>query len=347
MPPFLFRAATPLLALLLAGLPGGAAQSAEKKAASPSLARIPAVIVRGKPIFMAELNSPEIYKARKELFRMEGAVLREKVLGELRRAIPGEFSVPLVVVSPKEVEEFYLRAGLNGRGSLESYRQRIQDHLILKRTEAINQSQFQAAVAKGYVINHHRPPPAFLVKLKRVRRKASFGPHDAAVQMVEFSDFQCPFCRRVQPTLVALREKYGEKLHLVYRHLPLAEIHSGARAAAEASECAADQGKFWPYHDLLFENSQQVASKDLQGYARRAGVPDLGAFTACLAQRRHASRVETDLAAARDLGMGGTPSFFIGRAVGKNLLEGEVLSGSLPLKNFVEVIERFLRPGAG
>lgn len=334
------------LALLLAPTVLGAGEPRKTSLPGHDYFQVPAAVVRGKAITLADLNSPEIYKARQQLFELEGVMLRERVLGELRDAMPKEFPKPLVIITPKEVEQVYHQAGLSGRGPLDNFRERIRGFLTRKKTDEFNQKQYQLAVEKGYVNSHHLPPPAFLVTLARVKRKTTRGPEGAPVHIVEFSDFQCPFCRRVLPTLAALEAKYGQRVHFVYRHLPLSEIHSEARAAAEASECAAEQGKFWPYHDLLFAHPQKMSTKELQGYAREAKVPDLGGFTTCLSERRFASRVDGDMEAAKSLGMGGTPSFFIGRVENHTNLRGEVLSGAVPLENFVTVVERFLKKPA-
>ena len=143
-------------------------------------------------------------------------------------------------------------------------------------------------------------------------------------------------------TLAKLVKKYGAKIHLVYRHLPLADIHAGAVGAAEASECAAAQGRFWPYHDLLFENAYSVDARSLQRYARRAAVPDLGRFQKCVSTRQTRALITADLASARELGFRGTPSFLIGRRVG-GMIVGEPLTGAQSQAAFETVIERYLR----
>jgi protein-disulfide isomerase len=143
----------------------------------------------------------------------------------------------------------------------------------------------------------------------------------------------------VRGTLTALRKKYGGKIRLVYRHLPLTEIHSFAWAAAEASECAAEQGKFWPYHDLVFENAGRLSKKILAELGARAGVRNVGKFKTCVRKGRYKSRVRQDVAAAQTLGMSGTPAFFIGREVGNGMMEGQLLSGAQSLDAFVELVE--------
>jgi thiol-disulfide isomerase/thioredoxin len=114
------------------------------------------------------------------------------------------------------------------------------------------------------------------------------------VTIVEFSEFQCPFCRRVLPALRQVEERYRGRVRLVFRHFPLAR-HKEAPKAAEAAECARDQGRFWEMHDRLFANAEQLKPADLKGHARAIGI-DGPAFDACLDSGRHAERWKRDLA---------------------------------------------------
>jgi protein-disulfide isomerase len=138
----------------------------------------------------------------------------------------------------------------------------------------------------------------------------SLGPENAAVTIVEFSDFQCPYCRQASGIVYNLAEKYPEEVRIVYRHLPLDRLHPRARAGAEASACAADQGLFWEYHDQLFANPRAFEDEDLRGYAREVGA-DEERFDACFDAREHAAKVEADVAAAVELGITGTPAFVV------------------------------------
>lgn len=142
--------------------------------------------------------------------------------------------------------------------------------------------------------------------------------------------------------LKALRNKYGKTVRLVYRHLPLEQIHSAAWAAAEASECAAEQGKFWPYHDLIFEYAKNLSKEQFMKMARQVKIRDMKKFKACVEKGTYKSLVRRDVDAAESLGISGTPAFFVGRDVGKGMMEGELLSGAQPLKAFVELVESVL-----
>lgn len=154
------------------------------------------------------------------------------------------------------------------------------------------------------------------------------GPEKAPVEMIEFSDFQCPFCFRAAPTVQQVLSTYGDKIRLVYRHYPLGS-HPNARPAAEASECAAEQGKFWEYHDRLFANPAKLATADLKQDAVELGL-DPATFNACVDSRKYKSQVEDDIKAGDAAGVSGTPAFFI---------NGRLLSGAQPFEAFKRVID--------
>ena len=141
----------------------------------------------------------------------------------------------------------------------------------------------------------------------------AMGPADAPVTLVEYGDYQCPYCARARPVLEELVEKANGKVRLVFRHYTLDSVHPLARRAAEAAEAAGAQGLFWPMHALLYENQDHLEEGDLRSYAERLGL-DLARFEKDLAENRHAGRVrENRLAGERD-GVRGTPGLFLGGA---------------------------------
>lgn len=159
------------------------------------------------------------------------------------------------------------------------------------------------------------------------------GPEDAAVTIIEFSDFQCPYCGRFfQQTLPQLMAQYGDRIRFVYRDFPLDQIHPFARGAAIAAECADDQGKFWEYHDLLFSNQQALSGADLKSYADRLGL-DTEAFAACVDDSRYNDEVNADLRDGLQAGVTGTPTFFI---------NGRRVVGAQPLQTFQAIIDELL-----
>jgi protein-disulfide isomerase len=156
------------------------------------------------------------------------------------------------------------------------------------------------------------------------------GPADAPVRIVEFSDFQCRFCASVQPTLDAVREKYGDRVSVAYRHFPLDAIHPHARGAGLAVECAGEQGRFKAYHDALFARQDSIGTTGWDAFARAAAVPDLAAFDACLAEGRWNDRVAAHLGLGEAVGVRATPTLVV---------NGRILAGAVPLADLERVID--------
>ena len=163
------------------------------------------------------------------------------------------------------------------------------------------------------------------------------GNPKAPVVIVEFSDFQCPYCRSVQPTLKNLLAKYEGRVSLSYRDLPLRDIHPQAQMAAEASRCAGEQGKFWEYHDLLFENPNKLNREGLVEQVRSLKL-DEKQFDSCLSSGKYKAQVEQDRQLGLRAGLTGTPGFFI---------NGNMLSGNLPQDSFEKVIQSELADSKG
>ncbi|MEO5367166.1 MAG: thioredoxin domain-containing protein [Magnetococcus sp. WYHC-3] len=168
-------------------------------------------------------------------------------------------------------------------------------------------------------------PPRFTVGMPADSVR---GPADAPVTIVEFSDFECPYCRNAQATLRDLEKAYPGKLRMVFRHFPL-EFHKQAPKASEASLCAGVQGKFWEFHDALFADADWLAPAKLPELAAKLGL-DGGQFKNCLDGGKFSQRVTEDQAEGESLGITGTPTFFI---------NGVKLVGNLPAAEFRKVID--------
>lgn len=161
----------------------------------------------------------------------------------------------------------------------------------------------------------------------------SLGDPDAPVVVVEFSDFECPFCGRFrQDTLDQIMDNYGDDILLVYRDFPLSSIHPRAQKSAEAAECADDQNAFWDYHDLLFANQSALDDASLISYAEQLDL-DVDQFTTCLTSGEKTDEVLADFNDGRSYGVTGTPTFFI---------NGVRVVGAQPYLSFEQVIQQEL-----
>lgn len=137
------------------------------------------------------------------------------------------------------------------------------------------------------------------------------GPENAMVTVVEFSDFECPFCARFsQHVVTAIRAAYPNDVAFVYRHFPLDKIHKEALPAARAAECAAEQGKFEAFHTLLFAQHDSLGAKPYSRFAKESAVPNLSAFETCAARTDRVNALESDVSDAKQLGVRGTPTVF-------------------------------------
>ncbi|MBF0184272.1 MAG: thioredoxin domain-containing protein [Magnetococcales bacterium] len=160
----------------------------------------------------------------------------------------------------------------------------------------------------------------------------SRGKADAPITLIEFSDFECPYCRRAQGVLQELEKGYGDKIRFVFRHYPL-PFHEQAPKASEAAQCAADQGKFWPFHAALFTEGASLVPAELKKTAGKLGL-NQATFDGCLDSGRHAARVAADSADGKELGITGTPTFFV---------NGIRLVGAVSLERFKQVIDSELK----
>jgi protein-disulfide isomerase len=220
-------------------------------------------------------------------------------------------------VSDAEVDAFYQARRQQIRAPKEQVEQQIRKYLRFE--------SFVGGLKSAAEIEILTDP--FRVDVAAVG--PSKGPEDAPVTIVEFSDFECPFCSRVTSSIDKIRETYGDRVQVVFRQFPL-DIHSHARKAGEAALCAGEQGQFWAMHDAMFGNQKSLGVDGLKSLAAGIGELDAAAFNACLDSGKHADAVQKDVEAGMRAGVGSTPSFFI---------NGRFLSGAQPYESFAEVID--------
>lgn len=234
-------------------------------------------------------------------------------------------------VSAGDVEAFYeANAGQMDGSPLDEMAPRIRAYL---------EDQRLADARHALLADLQRAGPPVRVSLEPPRRTVDVGPDapmrgspDAPVTLVEFSDYDCPFCQRVVPTLEQLAETYGDQLRIVWKDFPLTQIHPDAFKAAEAAHCAGDQERYWEYHDRLFVNQGSLQPDRLRELAEEAGL-DTAAFEACLDSSRHAARVRDGITQGTRLGVNSTPTIFI---------NGRVIAGAHPYETFAAIVDEEL-----
>jgi protein-disulfide isomerase len=154
------------------------------------------------------------------------------------------------------------------------------------------------------------------------------GPANAAVTLVEYGDYECPYCGAAYPIVKELQARMGDGLKFVFRNFPITTSHPHAEQAAEAAEAADAQGSFWPMHDLLYENQRRLRDQDLHAYAEQLGL-DVEQFDKDLAEHVHASRVREDFMSGVRSGVNGTPSFYVNGARHDDSYDLETLLAAL------------------
>ena len=227
-----------------------------------------------------------------------------------------------------EVAAFYEQVKARAGGqTLEQLKPRIVENL----------KQQQGAKLYGEMIAELRKASSVAVMLDPPRVTVSVdndpgqGPADAPITIICFSDYQCPFCKRVEPTVKDVLAKYPGKVRYVFRDYPLS-FHQFAQKAGEAAGCADEQGKFWEMHEKLFANNTALAIDNLKQYAKDIGA-NVEQFNQCLDGGKRAQEVTDDMNAGSAVGVTGTPAFFI---------NGRFINGAVPLEQFTEVIDEEL-----
>ena len=293
--------------------------------------------INGDTITLADLDeriAGELYEVRsnalEELIRervfeseAESRGVSVEQLLETEAAAVGE-------VSDEEVAAFFEenRARMRPDETLENIAPQIRAFL----SRDLQQQAMRNLLDAASVVRHLEPP-----RLEIAATGPSIGPDDAPVTIIEFSDYQCPFCSRAEPIVKQVLERYPDQVRLVYRHLPLDSIHPQARPAAIAAVCASRQEKFWEFHEGLFANQRSLGAEVFGNLADELEL-DRAVFDACLTNPEAAAIVAADSEAGAAAGVTGTPAFFV---------NGIKLSGAVPVEDFVEVIEAELAAEGG
>ncbi|MGB7947390.1 MAG: thioredoxin domain-containing protein [Candidatus Binatia bacterium] len=239
-----------------------------------------------------------------------------------------EIHSKIMPITDDEIEVFYNSNRSRLGVDLRDGREQIREYLRFRKTEAKKTLYLKSLRFNSKIETYLKAPPRFRVEVP-IKSAPFKGPVDAPVTIVKFEDYQCPFCREIQPILRELFSRYGGKIRLVHKDLPLDAIHPQARQAAEAARCAGEQGKFWIYHDALYANAPEASQEMLTSYAKEVGL-DVNAFDHCLGSGKFKSAVQRDLMDGAQLGVTGTPTLFI---------NGREISGKQPLETFTAILD--------
>jgi len=278
----------------------------------------------------------KIYEGRRDAL---DDMIAEMVLGQAAKAKgmsaeafeQAEITARVKPVTDADVAAFYQAniAQMQGR-SLETIAPTINRYLT---------DQQKAKARQDLIAELRKTAPAIRVMFEPPRTKVDVASNDPAlgassapITIIEFSDFQCPFCQRAAPTLKQIRAKYGDKVRVVWKDFPLTQIHPQAFKAAEAGHCAGEQGKFWEFHDQMFGNQAALQPDSLKKYAADMGL-DATKFNACLDSSKYAERVRDGVAAGTRLGVNSTPTLYI---------NGRMLTGAQPYEMFASIIDEEL-----
>ncbi len=243
----------------------------------------------------------------------------------LDKEVRSKFEEP----TQEEVEAFYEANEQQMNGPRVQMLPVIRRHLADLSREADYQAYIDQLTTKHAVVTYLEPHRVDIATTGH----PSHGPADAPVTIVEFSDFECPYCLGLLGTIRDIQQNYADEVRLVYRQFPLVDIHPYAQKAAEASLCAEQHGKFWEMHDLMFEDQTGLSIEALAEKALILGL-DETEFLECLLTSESAERVKTDVKAGALAGVTGTPALFI---------NGRALVGSVPYARIAEIIDEELK----
>jgi protein-disulfide isomerase len=304
--------------------------------------------VGGSPISEAELLgkvAPQLQQLRHQEYQLKEDALESLINEKLvaaeaaRRSIsPAELLAQEVDSKVRQLTDAELQAVYTEQKSrinrpFEEIKEQLRQVLHDARLQEARKDFYQRLREQAEV-TVLLSPPRLDVRPDPSRLR---GNPDAPIQMVEFSDFQCPYCLKAYPIAREVLAKYPEQVNLSYRDYPLREMHPEAQLAAEASRCAGEQGKFWEFHDLLFENPSRMNEEAFSEYAALLGT-DSERFQACLQSGRFKQSIEEDFQEGMRLGIMGTPAFFI---------NGILVSGAQSVSVFEKLIESELAARGG
>jgi protein-disulfide isomerase len=332
-------------AMVTAALTTSAAAQGSGQSAGGALAS-----VNGKPISNAEVEKTiavDLAKLEAQIYELKKATLDALIDEQLiaqeanKRGITTAALLQAEVISKSGTvtdEEVAVYYGANQgklQKDLNAWRDQIRKFLNTQKAAERRTAFLQQLRSQHKVEVFLKSPPIFRAEIVTAGAYAK-GPSNAPIQIVEFSDFHCPFCKRVEPTIAEVLKKYDGKIRFVYKDFPLDSLHPQARAAAEAARCAGEQGKYWEFHGKVYAGAPDASAATMQAYAKDVGL-DATTFESCRSNRKYQAQVQADAAEGTKLGVNGTPGFFI---------NGRFLSGAQPVEAFSTIIDEELQARA-
>jgi protein-disulfide isomerase len=248
-------------------------------------------------------------------------ITKEQLLAELKPA----------AVTDADVDAFYEQNKAQIPRPKEQVAAQIKTYLEQQGQQKSRTEYFKKLQDK-YKVDYRLEP----IRVDVAATGPAQGSASAPVTIVEFSDFQCPFCSRLTPTIKQVEQKYGDKVRVVFRQYPL-PFHQNAQKAAEASLCAMDQGKFWELHDAMFADQNALGVDQLKATAAKLGI-NADKFNKCLDSGEKAAAISLDQKAGQAAGVNGTPALFV---------NGRFINGAVPLEQITTVVDDELRRAGG
>lgn len=252
-----------------------------------------------------------------ELEAAKRGTTTDAVLADLKMDIPSE----------AESRTFYDANRDRIRQPYEEVAQQVHDYLTKQRNQESTRRFYDGLRAKHGISTNLEP-----FRIAVAATGPARGRGDAPVTIVEFGDFQCPYCKQAESSLRTIMERHPREVRVVFRNLPLTQIHPDAQLAAQAAVCAGRQGKFWAMHDALYDDQSALKRPGLESTAKRIGL-DGRRFADCLTDAGTRESLADDAQAARELGLAGTPFFFI---------NGRPLDGNVPMETMERIIDEEL-----
>lgn len=286
----------------------------------------------------------DLYEAEQKIFDIKFNKLKAMVIEKIMNDDPkkkglsndqymDKYIAGKAAISEKQIDAFIKEKKIPAQSINPQIRERIKNYLLVEEKKKMVDKWLAEKTKKTPIEVFIEKPrrPSYDVKIGNA---PVYGGEHAKVEVVEFSDFQCPFCARASEVLKQIKTKYGKKVKIAFKQFPL-PFHNQARGAANAALCANEQrtGYFWKMHDAMFADQSKLAVADLKATAKKLGL-DAAKFDACLDAKKYNGQIEKDMEQGKSVGVKSTPTFFV---------NGQQVMGAQPFEVFTEIIDSELK----